>query len=537
MLDRCKHYWKEFAESTGFYNFAFLFKSKTKVECAFWLLATVIGALFTVNDVRGTIEHYWKFPTATRIKVHNNDSMELSGVAICIDFDVSRMIPEHFNITDMSQISEILENAENFNLIQYFHEYHIHEKNTTKIGNLKVLLGLVLGAISSIVRAEQMINHNTSYHRWGFPISITKSSMPRVLNKSSAQPIRIMHQWLKNRYSYADLMQSAGRFMCHLMKQTVITNSFGNDQYVRQESDPCNNGLITWLGVPLQNLVENEVFCMKLHTDYFRYKTPADTTLFSLKPQDIYPHLHKFIPARYVYLSLHDAFLSLNGHNIQYIPFESAIFLSITVVGQYTELNTDTDPCAKIPSQVCLMKCRSEFIKNACKCRPLSQAYLSMNEISLLPYCGNSIAAEEKFVLRQSSDCLSVGMKFQPNQTCADRCLSPCQTLLYSVTSVWDETLRSLMDFETDDKSTVFGVSFDLFKYPVIEEIPLMTVKDFFTNLGGNLSLYLGVSFIVILHFFIFFMNVIFTEIRIVTGRSQTKMSTKIDGLPKGTQM
>lgn len=510
MFEKTKKYWEEFGTTTGLYNFSFLFKSKGKIEQFFWLMASAVGIWFTIEDVKNTVETYLDCPTATKIKVFNNETMELSDVTMCVDFDVSRIKSENSGIENTTEVFNFLEENKDLNLYEAFSE----EPNGGAIEKRTfTMFSLVLGVLTSIVRAEQMINSDRSYYQWGFPITVNKSGQPRLVDFDTQSSIIIANKWLQSRYNYTKLLQYAGQFLCKMMEVNVLVESYTNDRWENNLTYPCESEYVTWLGYPAQSFTENEVLCLKLKSEYFRYDSPAENTRVALRPAAIYTAKEEidYNVASYVYLNLHESFLSQKAHNLKYIFFESVLSVDVQLLGDYRSIDTLKDRCDQDSTQLCLMRCRSKYIEEKCHCRPLSFANPSSFN---LPTCGYNLGnTGEVFVLPQTRDCMVIGTKYQPNKTCADECKPQCHQLLYGVTMVKDKSLRSDMGLHMKDKSmTIFEVNVEVFKYPLIEEFPLLTAKDFFTSLGGNLSLYLGASFIVILHIFVFFVNIISAE-------------------------
>ncbi len=49
------------------------------------------------------------------------------------------------------------------------------------------------------------------------------------------------------------------------------------------------------------------------------------------------------------------------------------------------------------------------------------------------------------------------------------------------------------------------------FVYPTFQEVPALTTKQFLAQLGGNLSLWLGSSFLVLVHMLVFLVRMTIT--------------------------
>lgn len=508
MTERAGRYWTEFGNSTGLYSFSFLSKSKHMFERIFWILATAVGIWYTVSDVKNSIQTYMSFPTAIQLQVLTNDTMQLSDLTVCLDFDVSEMAQNVDDITDVTAVTDFLNKTNDVNLLEIF---SIYPNIDTISEQTRMWLGLVIGVLTSIVRSEQRISEKAEAFQWGFPLRTNHSSDFRTDELTGTEALKLVNKWMETRYNYSQLVQYVGRFLCRQIKLQVMKKSVKGDRWSLNLTDPCELNSITWFGSPPQNFVDTEICCIKLNSAYFKFIHPVESSLITVVPQDIYLNRSVSNFGRFVYLSFHEPFLTLESYNLVSIPRGSRVLLTVTILGDYSELYSEKNPCGPSRIQPCILKCRAKYIGEKCGCQPLSYSTgLGADE---LPTCGSSLSNEGDFILSQNYDCQLIQSRYKPNQTCTDSCLPTCRSLLYSITSTWDETLKE--KHRIDENATIFDISFDVFKYPLVEEIQLMTAKDLFASLGGNLSLYLGASFIVVVHGFAFFLNVVLTEIRL----------------------
>jgi len=56
---------------------------------------------------------YVSVPTATKVKVFNNDSIELTDLTMCVDFDVARMKPQGLDLSNASEVQIFLDSNSN----------------------------------------------------------------------------------------------------------------------------------------------------------------------------------------------------------------------------------------------------------------------------------------------------------------------------------------------------------------------------------------------------------------------------------------
>ena len=95
-------------------------------------------------------------------------------------------------------------------------------------------------------------------------------------------------------------------------------------------------------------------------------------------------------------------------------------------------------------------------------------------------------------------------------QFCLPDCPLECDSVKY-------ETFYSFTKFERNNSFNVkiddyvaFGVYFDSLDYTLIDQIPKMNKLDLISNIGGNLDLFIGVSFLSFAEIIELFIEILF---------------------------
>jgi len=98
-----------------------------------------------------------------------------------------------------------------------------------------------------------------------------------------------------------------------------------------------------------------------------------------------------------------------------------------------------------------------------------------------------------------------------PATICAKNCLRDCETRLLSLYAIPYEVVNNT--------GTILSVAVDPFLYPYVEEFELIDLRQYLGSLGGNLSLWLGASFIVLLHLVVFILKILIQQGTLAMGR------------------
>lgn len=156
-------------------------------------------------------------------------------------------------------------------------------------------------------------------------------------------------------------------------------------------------------------------------------------------------------------------------------------------LGRYKMISSSHAPCSKENSQInCRLKCAAERIFSQCGCWPLFSVFFLSNQADK-NICQN---------LNQVNSCKS--RLPSSEDVCIHKCFPPCDRQIYSF---------SYDNIPSGSNITQYLLSIESFIYPTLEEIRAVNARQLMAQLGGNLSLWLGASFIVLLHIVIYLLK------------------------------
>ncbi len=125
----------------------------------------------------------------------------------------------------------------------------------------------------------------------------------------------------------------------------------------------------------------------------------------------------------------------------------------------------------------------------------------------------------EHFAVNITSTCFSIRYEHNPDRMCSNQCLKQCEfgNFIYTyIPSGTDSTVNG----------TFWNIYVDPYSYTLFEEVFLISSKQFLGSLGGNLSLYLGASFVVLFHTITFWISALAQKL--TEKEKETNVSVKM---------
>jgi hypothetical protein len=99
---------------------------------------------------------------------------------------------------------------------------------------------------------------------------------------------------------------------------------------------------------------------------------------------------------------------------------------------------------------------------------------------------------------------LNILINNNTNQFCGEQeCPEECDSVKYETTHTFTRS------FDMTDNDIFFNIFYPTLEYTVIDQIPKMDLFDFISNIGGNLSLFIGISFLSLIEFIELFIEII----------------------------
>lgn len=258
---------------------------------------------------------------------------------------------------------------------------------------------------------------------------------------------------------------------------TVEMRSYNSDHVDTWKSDSVET---TWFGPsPVENV---SIICFQTKKTYnftdrvtkLYIKFNLNNFLFSQKQIAEY-----FEPDSLVNPDLENLMMSEIGYSSSF---------TIRKLGRYRMISHTNSPCSNDNSELnCRLKLASGLVVEQCGCQPLFSAFFRDENSEKMKLCQ---FADMKLLINKCSQANVSEWRKQ--------CKPPCNRDIYSFFRV---------NHPIEDNLTELRLSVDSFLYPTLEEIPLMSFRRFLAQLGGNLSLWLGASFIVLLHVITFILK------------------------------
>lgn len=466
-----------FCKKTGIKAFGFARDSRTVHERYVWYLLIVTCTGLTFWDVYETVSTFIKTPTGTKIYFVHNNSLELGTPTMCVNFDAKQM-----NYGALNRLSD----TEFLQFLTQFNHYvtRWNKSNLEQHNNVSQFLYLSTNLITEIIKIEHMLKEGDyNLSNWTF-LTLT---------------------WLsKLEIQLREFGYFIGALLCTQMHMMIFQNTKElNKTWVTQtEEDYCLPERITWLG-SFPEMTGKDHVCVQLPARFFQLTDTQTTTILQWNHEFLYKNGNFEREGDFISIDFSSSPLRLQStENLLWIPPYTDYVVGTYVMSSHSRLNTRLSPCSTFQKDDCLMKCRNEFIQNNCECSPTFDL-----PNHGLKKCGSILKRSTVLLsaLRNNSECSKIKAKFIPDPICEAECLSPCKNVVLAF-----YFLQGTADLAFNwSRVEIFA---DRFSFCVLTEIQLLTAKQFLAQLGGNLSFYLGASFLVLIHICSFWVSHCFAK-------------------------
>ncbi len=157
---------------------------------------------------------------------------------------------------------------------------------------------------------------------------------------------------------------------------------------------------------------------------------------------------------------------------------DSDVFFRVDQV--FKLLMRDQNPCQMDGNKFdCITNCFIKAVWKECKCVPLAAVHYD-----------TPVYDKQFCVFNNNSDTCVSNMPFVINK-CRNQCSQLCVNTFTSFT---------VMEIPTPTNTTSVRLLTDSFIYPIFFETLQMQPRQFLAQLGGNLSFWIGASFLALLH-------------------------------------
>lgn len=466
--------WKEFLSQTGIRGFHHAKNAKAG-EKQMWYCLIVIATGLTCWDVHDTLKYFLSNPRSTKVSIANNDSIIFEKPTFCVPF---RNTFENVGEMSDQSISRLMNDT------WPSVSSGIHSNEIILDESTKSFLSLSLAVLSSNSRAQYMgalpFKLNYSYS-WGFIKSVEADN----LLMEGYNQVKSAAKWFeRNRIRMNDLIKISGELICIFSKFTLKRLS----RIYR-----CDRKEFNWAGMqPLYS--QSDFMCVRVPSEYFTFYTSSELTTFKV---DVPPPFHLGPPVSISIDLSGQPLISIRSRNILWLPIGLFMAAQIQISAEYKNLNRDESPCTdkKFSLPLCIIYCMQDLIRDWCKCAPFPNLDNPID--TNLSECNVDSFKLSKTI--NSSKCHTLQLDF-PSALCYSRCNRPCKYYVISFTYV-------PMASSEATNSTRANFFVDKYDYPVSEEFYLLGFKQFLGSLGGNLSLYLGASFVALFHTVYFWLS------------------------------
>lgn len=464
-----------FSATTGLKAFGFAINSRLPAERYFWFCLIACGSVLTILDIMCIIDSFITNSTGTKVILITNDSINLGEPTLCVDtklpdFDVDK--------------EEFQKELDSVNIKEIFEE----PSNSSK------LMNVVTRLVVDVTRAEQGILGKKATKNG-------TSVLPHLKYSSELFPILNAHLNTVN-ISLRAIAGLAGAHLCRKMRVKLHFYDYtGTDEISdKYNQDVCTQQLIVWLGITPQGY-KNQMLCIKLPNRFFLFESSEDITTIKWYGAGFNVAVDKDTEEWGILDFSGGLVFTESSENLLTIPMYYGHFVGIYVMGQYSKINQRSSPCGSEPQSQCLLRCRFDYIRSNCGCTPLFDDEFAPNA----PKCGtfNVSTSKSSFIPGFDYDnlaCQKIKAKFQPDEQCQSTCVSLCDYTVLSFYYMQGKNTQYL-------GGTRVALFVDRFSYHKIVEIPLLTARQLMGSIGGSLSLYLGASFIVLIHVCVFWIT------------------------------
>lgn len=471
---------REFALCTGIRGFHYAQAAKSSYVKVIWILIMALCVSLTIWDISSTVIYYSSNPTGTKTTIFANQTLDFDQPTLCIPFT------NHFansGVDNLSapQVTGLLKaNLDEILKLFETRTYRfLDETFKTK------LLSLMIAVVSSITREQyELQSDRQSFdYGWGFAKVISfDNGSSSVINEGS-ELISAAHDFFElQNINISTLINTAAYLACKEFKVTLEKKLFEKEFSIKEI---CDISLITWLGMSHADDLPAENFCMRMPKSSFYFTSTSDYIQLTFHhPQQFFHFAKQNSNYGTIDFMSHPVLLP-NSYNLHWFPFGYLSDCRFNIAARY-KINQalSNQPCSNdVMKSMCFMKCRDEFVRNWCNCTTI---LLGWNNNSF-PDCTVNHFKDAPAM------CKTIRTKRNPDKKCTEKCVIKCDYFL--VNFVVDQLIPS-----QEPNKTELSLWVNTFRYPMFEEVSLVGPKQFFAALGGNLSLYLGASFVVLLH-------------------------------------
>lgn len=480
---------REFALSSGIRGFTYAQNGKIFEQKMWYFIMLVCGSL-TLWDVIQTVQNYWSSPTATKVHFTENETLYLGSPTACIPVENSWQQLGNFQSASADEVYSLLDRIGNLFTSD---SSAITFKNHSKLIEFDFIssLKLMMAAVSSITRAEHHVSstRKSGVFSFGFVRTQMQNESEKIIIEGKDQA-EAAYKWIKSRQISLTKAAKVSAYLLCLSLNMEVKHATSNIK------SSCEDFKPTWVGIePIFRGSIAEIVCFTLPSELFQLQPDSNNVVFSFRrpahlASDEIKYLKFDFDGNPVYLQ--------NGQNVYWQATETRNDLKIVITSRYKQLQRAKICSTTNTKAFCQFQCRNDFIRKWCNC-------------AVVPFVHEPAGIEEcsfeAFIFAKNDSCSLVQLTEAPDKLCYNQCKANCDRTVYSMTP-------SVMLPYTNTTETSLNVYATTTSFPFFEEIPLVSAREFLGALGGNLSLYLGINFLLLYYTVYYWISATFQKFR-----------------------
>lgn len=503
-----------FSTTTAIRGFAFIKQSQCRCERSLWITIVIIFTVMTIYDVTNTIATFVAQPTSSTFRILKNGTITLQDPTVCLELDVPSLSLS-LNISNKIEVAKFLNSyVQVDDIVEFLRKSNPYDEQlikptiddfvyksssaydtSTKNSSLMTLISLTTMMLTNMIRADQAISNRLGPEtlKWG----LLNSSTPESSRNSIAMVNRF---YTEKNVSFYSLMKTICSLLCRQMNFKVFVHRSAVEDSTAYIHYPCSEEECFWLGMfgPAQI---NVLCVIASDRKAFEFSRPMDSNTISFDATPAYKlpfHVHFFL------IDFKGNFGNKNL-DLLLLSYGKQKSVMVQIDGYFKALNLARNPCGHETFFSCSTKCKNDFTSKWCGCTPLSDFNLrKASRESAICGAERDKNPNDLYIYNSSNpDCRNMSLRGITAQFCNSKCPEDCETQLISYS--FQESLTS---FAIWQNLTYLQMGVRKYAFPYVVEYETLGLKELVARFGGNLSLYLGASFIALIHIMLFLAKV-----------------------------
>lgn len=529
----------DFCTKTGIKAFSFAQAADNHLERVFWYLAILIGTGGTIYDIWVTLSTFTSGLTRTQVLLMTSDNLELEDPTLCIQYRVAEMnfggiansnkltqdFLQSFNQSFMDVIAyeadKIMEDRinryKNDTFDNLVDEYLFDE-------NFQILMALMLSWLSSISHSQYYSTSDIQEIKdvWGYPVSKNFGSNLVLANSASNATRQLALELSRQNFNHSRAIPILGELLCNWMNVSLVTTRLGHSTSP-EDKVFCGRSDINWVGAMPLEPSDADFICFQLPESLFNFSLRTDVSSIRFQRDLLYGKNHDQQLSAFLDFSP-DRVMLPRSQNLLVIPIDTRQAFSVQIVSVYKRMGK----CSSEHSYSgCTLDCRNQLIADACGCAPLQQYRGKIKRVcGFYDFSNDTELSSDKIPgYSDSVKCKLIRLSAKAGgdsllNSCFTQCKSYCDftVISYRYNDISRDT--HYRNNPTNLNETYLSINVDVFSYSIIEELPFYGPKQLLSSLGGNLSLYVGASFLVLIHIFIYWIKQPLIKLSLYLGKN-----------------